>query len=254
MTQGPGSYNVTKLFGSDSKNMSIGVRRSYNQDVNPGHTPLDDDKNTRARSPEHNFVNKTGRLTTITETTRLGPGSYSVTTMPYDAKNMTIGERRYEQMEVTPGPGHYHDETAQNVVRPVSAINEFSKSYSVVQLTPSPSKRVSFVQAPNKGVPQGMIPNKSYNNLSFTHTRRQSGVSTSKNSQKQSISSFQQSSPMSYSLSTKKKSTTKKKTQQDESKPTSFVPSGYERPDSYLISRKVVSAYRGSTSPLKKRR
>jgi hypothetical protein len=53
--KGPGSYNLAKDFGHDSKGMTIGARRLTKQDVNPGHTPLDDDKYTRGRSPEHNF-------------------------------------------------------------------------------------------------------------------------------------------------------------------------------------------------------
>lgn len=56
--------------------MTIGVRRSTQQDVNPGHTPLDDDKFTRASSPEQNFINKTGRLEKATDS-NLGPGSYT---------------------------------------------------------------------------------------------------------------------------------------------------------------------------------
>jgi len=53
-------------FGADTRPMSIGVKREMPvQDTYPGHTPLNDDKNLRATSPEHKFSNKITRGETL---------------------------------------------------------------------------------------------------------------------------------------------------------------------------------------------
>lgn len=80
--------------------MTIGARREQRQDLNPGHTPLDDDKNVRAKSPQAHFANKTGRKE-VQADPNLGPGCYSHTCEK--SKQMTIGVKREDKLNANPG-------------------------------------------------------------------------------------------------------------------------------------------------------
>lgn len=85
--------------------MTIGVKREDKLSANPGHTPLDDDKNLRARSPETQFGNKSCRMESSIDAS-LGPGYYNNTVA--NAANVSIGVRREGRVERTPGPADYN--------------------------------------------------------------------------------------------------------------------------------------------------
>ena len=64
----------------------------------------------RPRSPETNFKSQAGRKDANIDRSG-GPGSYFVPTQS-DSKPMTIGVKRTDRVEITPGPGDYRPETA----------------------------------------------------------------------------------------------------------------------------------------------
>jgi hypothetical protein len=59
-----------------------------------------------------------------------------------DERNMTIGLRRDDRFDVTPGPGHYDANRSTQLIRPASQAVDFARSYTDI----SPQKKaVSFV-------------------------------------------------------------------------------------------------------------
>jgi hypothetical protein len=85
----------------------------------------------RPRSPETNF--KSSGRKEVKGDPSGGPGGYNVLLQSTD-RPMTIGVKRFDQTEKTPGPGDYEPARGDSQTKIISAAYDFSKTASVKTL------------------------------------------------------------------------------------------------------------------------
>jgi len=124
---GPGTHEEHRNFGFDSKYMTIGLKRDFKIPVTPGPGEYKHDKADPIVYEHHRqtefFHNGRKEVKIDAEN---GPGTHDEhRNFGYDSKDMTIGLKKDHKIPVTPGPGEYKFERANNIIYEHHRENEF---------------------------------------------------------------------------------------------------------------------------------
>ena len=142
-TIGPGQYEETKQFGSESKTFTIGERRFEKvreTSLGPGaYSPERADGVTMTKMVNIHMGSSPARTEIVSKTsTSVGPGAYTYEKrFGEETKTFRIGERREEKVVETMGPGLYDVERGDAITR-VRSTN--------INMGTSPTRRDGFIK------------------------------------------------------------------------------------------------------------
>ena len=155
---GPGMYEDSKQFGSETKTFTIGEKRSERvvESMGPGaYSPERAETITKTRTATVNMGSSPARASIVKTTgVDLAPGQYDDRSyeMSMSKKNFTIGEKRADRIVETMGPGAYSPERAETITKTRTA---------TVNMGSSPA-RASIVKTTGIDIAPGQYDDRTY--------------------------------------------------------------------------------------------
>jgi hypothetical protein len=140
---GPGTHEEHRNFGSDSKQMTIPVKREHKipKTVGPGEYSPDEADNHVFEVHRSTDFSKHGRKKVVHDPSN-GPGTHEEhRNFGSDSKQMTIAEKRFHKVVKTPGPCDYSPEKAKTLIYAspcATSINKFGRKSMTIDAENGP--------------------------------------------------------------------------------------------------------------------